>query len=63
MQGVRFDTLRELENGSETTWRAGGHSSPIFFGFGNLNSQQLKKVLLVIEQQLLYLDQEHGSLY
>ncbi|CAI1884921.1 HTH-type transcriptional regulatory protein gabR [Serratia quinivorans] len=61
--GVRFDTLRELENGSETTWRAGGHSSPIFFGFGNLNSQQLKKVLLVIEQQLLYLDQEHGSLY
>ncbi len=50
--GVRFDTLHELENGSETEWRNSCSQSVIFFGFGGLNLQQLNKVLIFIEQQL-----------
>lgn len=59
--GVRFDTLLELANGSESAWADGHSSSVLFFGFGSLNVQQLNKVLLVVEQQLQLLRVESPS--
>lgn len=48
--GVRFDTLAELENGSEGPWNETFHGSVLFFGFGALNVPQLKKVLDVLRK-------------
>ncbi|MGL5386162.1 MAG: PLP-dependent aminotransferase family protein [Enterobacterales bacterium] len=59
--GVRFDTLPELANGSESAWAEFGHPSVLFFGFGSLNIQQLNKVLQVVEQQLQLLRLEQFS--
>lgn len=48
--GVRFDTMAELANGSETAWKAAFSRSALFFGFGALNISQLKTVLNVMRK-------------
>ncbi|MDL4619273.1 PLP-dependent aminotransferase family protein [Citrobacter amalonaticus] len=52
LAGVRFDTLQEIENGSETPWRKNNQDGVMFFGFGGLQVQQLRKVLSVLEQEM-----------
>ncbi|MEG3589119.1 PLP-dependent aminotransferase family protein [Citrobacter youngae] len=49
--GVRFDTLQEIENGSETAWRQKNSDAVMFFGFGGLQVPHLRKVLNVLEQE------------
>lgn len=51
--GIRFDTLQDIENGSETVWRKENNDTVMFFGFGGLQLQQINKVLMGIEQALL----------
>lgn len=52
LAGVRFDTLQEIENGSEMPWRQNNQDAVMFFGFGGLQVQQLRKVLNVLEQEM-----------
>lgn len=49
--GVRFDTLQEIENGSETAWRQQNSDAVMFFGFGGLQMPHLRKVLNILEQE------------
>lgn len=49
--GVRFDTLQEIENGSETAWRQKNSDAVMSFGFGGLQVPHLRKVLNVLEQE------------
>ncbi|ECG8590726.1 PLP-dependent aminotransferase family protein [Salmonella enterica subsp. salamae] len=49
--GIRFDTLMEMENGSEIAWREAHHETVILFGFGGLPIQQIRRVLTVLEQE------------
>ncbi len=51
--GVRFDTLQNIENGSESAWRKENSDEVAFFGFGGLQIPQIRKVLMVLEQALL----------
>ena len=52
LAGIRFDTLPDIENGSEATWRKENSDAVMFFGFGGLQIQQINKVLTVLEQAL-----------
>ncbi|NCB88042.1 MAG: PLP-dependent aminotransferase family protein, partial [Gammaproteobacteria bacterium] len=52
LAGIRFDTLPDIENGSEAAWRKENSDTVIFFGFGGLQIQQINKVLTVLEQAL-----------
>ncbi|MDA8498239.1 MocR-like pyridoxine biosynthesis transcription factor PdxR [Citrobacter sp. Igbk 17] len=56
--GVRFDTLQEIENGSETAWRQKNSDAVMFFGFGGLQVPHLRKVLNVLEQEMCALLQQ-----
>lgn len=60
--GVRFDTLNEMANGSESLWQQMNNQSVILFGFGSLNLQQLQKVLTVIDQEMNSLRAEGASI-
>lgn len=51
--GVRFDTLQDIENGSEEIWRKENNAGVMFFGFGGLQLPQINKVLRVLEQALI----------
>jgi GntR family transcriptional regulator/MocR family aminotransferase len=52
LAGIRFDTLPDIENGSGAAWRRENSDAVMFFGFGGLQIQQIKKVLSVLEQAL-----------
>lgn len=52
LAGIRFDTLPDIENGSEAAWREENSDAVMFFGFGGLQLQQIKRVLAVLEQAL-----------
>ena len=52
LAGIRFDTLPDIENGSEAAWRKENSDAVMFFGFGGLQIQQINKVLTVLEQAL-----------
>jgi GntR family transcriptional regulator/MocR family aminotransferase len=52
LAGIRFDTLPDIENGSEAAWREENNDAVMFFGFGGLQIQQIKRVLAVLEQAL-----------
>ncbi|MHC3040379.1 PLP-dependent aminotransferase family protein, partial [Klebsiella pneumoniae] len=52
LTGIRFDTLPDIENGSEAAWRKENSDAVMFFGFGGLQIQQINKVLTVLEQAL-----------
>lgn len=49
--GIRFDTLMEIENGSEIAWRKENHETVMLFGFGGLPVQQIRRVLAVLQQE------------
>ncbi len=49
--GIRFDTLMEIENGSEIAWRKENHETVMLFGFGGLPVQQIRRVLTVLQQE------------
>ncbi|MFQ0833911.1 PLP-dependent aminotransferase family protein [Citrobacter gillenii] len=51
--GVRFDTLQDIENGSEENWRKENNAGVMFFGFGGLQLPQINRVLRVLEQALI----------
>ncbi|HGY3714854.1 TPA: PLP-dependent aminotransferase family protein [Citrobacter gillenii] len=51
--GVRFDTLQDIENGSEEIWRKENSDAVMFFGFGGLQLPQINRVLRVLEQALI----------
>ncbi|MEG0098759.1 MAG: PLP-dependent aminotransferase family protein [Citrobacter sp.] len=53
LAGVRFDTLQDIENGSEEIWRKESSDAVMFFGFGGLQLPQINKVLRVLEQALI----------
>ncbi|MEG2990051.1 MAG: PLP-dependent aminotransferase family protein [Citrobacter sp.] len=53
LAGVRFDTLQDIENGSEEIWRKESSDTVMFFGFGGLQLPQINKVLRVLEQALI----------
>lgn len=48
--GVRFDTLMEIENGSETAWHSENDDTVLLFGFGSLPVPQISRVLTVLKQ-------------
>lgn len=52
LAGIRFDTLPDIENGSEAVWRKENRDAVMFFGFGGLQIQQINKVLSVLELAL-----------
>lgn len=48
--GLRFDTLNELQNGSELKWKENGFSA-MFFGFGDLSIQKISQMLIIIKKE------------
>ncbi|WP_415839716.1 PLP-dependent aminotransferase family protein, partial [Salmonella bongori] len=50
--GIRFDTITEIENGSEIIWQKENRETVMLFGFGGLPIQQIHRVLAVLEREI-----------
>ncbi|EPE0972498.1 PLP-dependent aminotransferase family protein [Salmonella bongori] len=50
--GIRFDTIMEIENGSEIIWQKENRETVMLFGFGGLPIQQIHRVLAVLEREI-----------
>ncbi|WP_159566284.1 PLP-dependent aminotransferase family protein [Budvicia diplopodorum] len=50
--GVRFDTLKQLGNGSELAYEKESGAVLMFFGFGGINRADIQRALVVLKREL-----------